>query len=362
MDHRSSFASSSFTHSQSWSDSISTADGAAGSNTSTNPSKVSRPSRSRPLSPQKVPLSSLQSTCEANQGNLGARTGSTAGSLDLNVSQKLAYPDLAASGPAFAVHTLYSLPKTATESSWEATTVSKEDEPGDLGEGNARKAAPVGEQPFRSPLGFHIPPDKLQFALDSAPESKHSYWQSSLYQGPEGGNRRVKVHYCKTRETTESVAQLFVDEEVIGFDIEWMAQAKATDPIKRNISLIQLASEERIALFHIAIYPRAKTIDDFVAPTLKKIMESPEITKVGVAIAGDATRLRKHLNIQCHGLFELSHLYKLVKSSQGGGKVDRRLVSLAQQVKEHLGLPLLKGDVQTSNWGRDLDHAQTQCE
>lgn len=84
----------------------------------------------------------------------------------------------------------------------------------------------------------------------------------------------------------------------------------------------------------------------------------------GVGIKADCTRLRRFLNINSKGLFELSHLYKLVKFSTGDvKKINKMLVSLAQQVQEHLQLPLEKGDVRTGDWSgsQDLNYKQTQC-
>ena len=88
-------------------------------------------------------------------------------------------------------------------------------------------------------------------------------------------------------------------------------------------------------------------------------MESSNITKVGVAIKADCTRLRKFLGIQSQGLFELSHLYRLVKySSTDVTQINRKLVQLAVIVEEHLQLPLWKGEVRGSDWSQSLDHRQ----
>ena len=133
-------------------------------------------------------------------------------------------------------------------------------------------------QRFRSPLGFHIPESKLRDAMLAEPTSTASYWHFTLYQGPGGERDKVKVHYCKSKETTEKIAQLFLDKEVIGFDIEWKPNSSATDGITKNVSLIQIASEERVLLAHVARYPNAaisekeQRVEDFVAPSLKKIM------------------------------------------------------------------------------------------
>ena len=131
---------------------------------------------------------------------------------------------------------------------------------------------------FRSPLGFHIPEPKLRDAMLAGPTSTASYWHFTLYQGPGGDSDKVKVHYCKSKETTEKIAQLFLDKEVIGFDIEWSPNSSADGGITKNVSLIQIASEERVLLAHIARYPNAtisekeQRVGDFIAPSLKRIM------------------------------------------------------------------------------------------
>ena len=131
---------------------------------------------------------------------------------------------------------------------------------------------------FRTPLGFHIPAEKMRTAMLAEPLSSAAYWHYSLYQGPGGDKDKVKVHYCKNKEATEKAAQLFLDEGVLGFDIEWKSNSNSRDGITKNVALIQLASEERVLLAHIAQYPNAaisekqQQVEDFVAPSLKKIM------------------------------------------------------------------------------------------
>lgn len=212
-------------------------------------------------------------------------------------------------------------------------------------------------------LVYQIPEEVMRETMLASLSTGAAYWQYSLYQeGGDPSGDKVKVHYCTSKETTERIAKLFLDKEVIGFDIEWKPQAQVSEGIKKNVSLIQLASEERVALFHIARYSKGDTIDDLLAPSLKKIMESSDITKVGVSVKADCTRLRRFLGIEARGLFELSHLYKLIKHSAGDvKKINKLLVSLAQQVKEHLQLPMWKGDVRSSDWSQKLNYEQIKC-
>ncbi|KAH0559741.1 hypothetical protein GP486_003740 [Trichoglossum hirsutum] len=209
------------------------------------------------------------------------------------------------------------------------------------------------EKASHTSLSYQIPDDVKRKALLASDSSLAAYWNYGLYRGPKG--ERVTVHYCKSKETTERVAQFFLNREVVGFDVEWKPNSRAIDGIKDNVSLIQLATEERIALFHIAQYQKHDTLEDLVAPTLKLIMEDPGTAKAGVAVRGDCTRLKKYLDIDSRGLFELSHLYRQIEAaSTGASNVSKRLVSLARQVEEHLQLPLWKGEVRFSDWTKEL--------
>jgi hypothetical protein len=206
-------------------------------------------------------------------------------------------------------------------------------------------------------LTFQIPPEVYEEIKNS--DEEHSYWSYNLYRGPDGSEHKVTVHYCRSKHTAERVAQYFKDDKVIGFDIEWNPDANRNLGAKQNVSLIQIANERRIALFHVALFAKDGA-DNLVAPTLKSIMEDANIIKVGVAIKADCTRLRKFLGIDSKGIFELSNLHKLVKYSDSGQYklINRRLVNLAMQVKEHLGLPLFKGEVRNSDWSQSLNLEQ----
>lgn len=261
------------------------------------------------------------------------------GILNLHSSQRLSYPDL-------------SLSSFASTSNVEQNS--------EISNSESLRGPLLELDPPQSVSGYHIPDKIMDNAINAGPNSDFSYWKFSLYRGPDGS--KPKVHYCKTKAQSEDVAQLFAREPVIGFDMEWKPSASKAGSITDNVSLIQIASEERIALFHIARFTGSEP-EDFVAPTLRTIVESRDITKVGVAIKGDCTRLRKYLNIHSQGLFELSHLQNVLKSrSEGIVTVSKRLFTLASQVQEHLGLPLKKDHVRTSDWSRDLNHAQIQCE
>jgi hypothetical protein len=212
------------------------------------------------------------------------------------------------------------------------------------------------EQEIHVPLSFQIPQDTLRKAMQSSPNSQASFYSHRLYRGPE--DQMLSVHYCRNMEVAERVAKLLVDKKVLGFDIEWKPWASPKS-IKDNASLVQLASEDRIALFHISLF-QGETPEELLPPTLKTILQSADIIKVGVAIKGDFTRLQNHLGIQARGVFEISRLHNVVEHHASPDKITKRLVSLARQTQQHLQLPLSKGDVRESDWSKELDKEQIQ--
>ncbi|KAI1736243.1 ribonuclease H-like protein [Xylaria scruposa] len=227
----------------------------------------------------------------------------------------------------------------------------------------------VAKEPERKTTDDPPPPvfeykmmDDLFYTAKRSPRgSPESFWSYTQYRyaAGDGSSHRVKVHYCRSRHTMERVCkQYFMDEKVLGFDLEWMADSMKKDGLKKNVSLIQLASPSRIGLFHVALFADS---EDMVGPSFRSIMEDPSVTKVGVSVKGDTTRLRNYLDIQSRGLMELSNLYKLVTYSRTGEyhNINRRLVPMATQVEEYLHLPLFKGqDVRSSDWSRPLDMKQ----
>ncbi|KAF4456226.1 Werner syndrome ATP-dependent helicase like protein [Fusarium austroafricanum] len=251
------------------------------------------------------------------------------------------------------------LPVTETIS--EGTQVAS-DTDGNLVDASKQEAAPAEAvaAPLTS-LDYTIDTDLWDAARRSKAGSHDSFWSYRMYRRilENGEQQKVKVHYCTSRHTMEYVCRhYFAGEKVIGFDLEWLVGRGGSNVNpRRNVSLIQIASPSRIGLFHIALFAG----NDYIAPTFKKIMEDESVTKVGVAIKGDCTRVKNNLGIDSKGILELSHLYKLVKYSKTGelNRINKVMVSLAAQTQEMLGLPLFKGDdVRSSNWMMRLSQDQ----
>ena len=207
-------------------------------------------------------------------------------------------------------------------------------------------------------LDYQIPEATMAEALEAPYESPSSYWSYDKYKSSKGDS--VVLHYCKSREASEKVAQLFLNQPVVGCDIEWKPLSKVgkvTD-IKSNVSVIQLACQDRVGIFQLALH-KGETAEELLAPTLKHILGSPDIIKCGVSIGSDFTRMENFLGIERCATFELSHLHRLVQYGVTSRHlVNKKLVGLAEQTKAHLGLPLYKGDERTSDWSQPLSMEQ----
>lgn len=251
-------------------------------------------------------------------------------------------------------------PAEATQESSTGPTKASEPESEEEEAQPAITNQPSSGPPF-TPLDYKIPEESFNAAVKAAEGTPESFWSYDMYRGPsgdEGGRepeKKVTVHYCISAHTAEKVlSQHFLDEKVLGFDLEWSIEGYKTTSPQKNVSLVQLASQSRVALIHVALF---STNGQLVPPTLKRIMEDPGITKTGVWIKGDCTRLRKYFGIESQGIFELSHLFRQVKYTANGRHdlINKRLVSLADQVKETMHLPMFKGqDVRSSDWSKRL--------
>lgn len=183
------------------------------------------------------------------------------------------------------------------------------------------------------------------------------------YQNPEGGE--IELYYTTTKAESETVAQQFLGEPVLGFDMEWVYdpdRRPESMTLKENVSLIQLASKTKIALFHIALHAETAP-EDLIAPSLKVIIESPHITKAGVSIMhGDFSRLVQFLRLKPQGALELSQLHNLVTNwPYSRNNITTLLCKMDSQVATHLKKKLVKdGGERASNWSQPLTVEQKQ--
>jgi ribonuclease D len=227
-----------------------------------------------------------------------------------------------------------------------------------------KESAELKDGTPRWPLAYKLQPPSqsgqstLQsFGFDSSRPAKKCWWSVKMYRGPD--NKPVQIQYSKTKAESEKLAQQFLNESVVGFDMEWPWRQATRNDLQSKIGLIQVAVADKIALFHIGLHP-GKTIDDIIAPSLRKLIEDPKIGKLGIGVlSADFSRLRKFFHLKPRGAVELSHLYRLTKFGDWKPEyISTKMISLANLVEDQFGYPLYKGDVRTSNWSKPLKQDQ----
>ena len=80
-------------------------------------------------------------------------------------------------------------------------------------------------------------------------QPKSVQFDPSFYKGPQ--NQTPQIFYSDNYADSQRLAQSFLTETVLGFDMEWVWPERETAPLQERIALIQIASEDKIALFHI---------------------------------------------------------------------------------------------------------------
>ncbi|KAK7914696.1 hypothetical protein PG985_012399 [Apiospora marii] len=221
---------------------------------------------------------------------------------------------------------------------------------------------PPAEKPAW-PLSYRLKtpiPKAAPGSYNGSPQQQQlqrQWWHYYRYSNAQG--HKPALVYCTTKEQSQKAAEFFLGLPVVGFDMEWPWDAHKRTGLKNKVALIQLASEGRIALFHIALH-QGTTVDDLIAPALRAVLESPSISKVGVGVMNaDFARLVQFFKLEPKGAFELSHLHNLVQyGDEEYDMITTKLVGLARQVEEHLGLPLWKGKTRTSDWSKPLNRDQ----
>ncbi|WVQ69803.1 uncharacterized protein L199_008024 [Kwoniella botswanensis] len=123
----------------------------------------------------------------------------------------------------------------------------------------------------------------------------------------------------------------------------------------RSISLIQFCDKDLIVLFQLG--------ENGVLPKEAiKLINNPEIYKLGVNIKGDLNRLNDNFsddgNFKPASFLELSRLARMVEPEWRGK--GRRLISLADQCQHFLGKTLNKDEtIRQGNWDGELKEEAT---
>lgn len=188
-------------------------------------------------------------------------------------------------------------------------------------------------------------------------------WRYTNFRGPHG--QPVVVDYCVTYEFAERTAKLFTNKRVIGVDL-WGGKrfvnvedaVREGNSAKRCVPMIAIASEERIALFHLA----SMRFDSYITrlPTLVQILEDPAICKVGENTQAARLRLWTYTGINMDGVVNLNSMYAGSDRSSQKHKIlsshatpplyskpstiyppePQTTMTLSDQLKKHIGQSL----------------------
>ncbi|UZJ52147.1 hypothetical protein CBS101457_001467 [Exobasidium rhododendri] len=139
--------------------------------------------------------------------------------------------------------------------------------------------------------------------------------------------------------------------QVLSFDMEWPATRVAGRP-QGKTSVIQIASPTHLFILQVGGMK-------MLPAEITRIVTDPSIVKCGVAIRGDAIKLRRDFEVAMTNMVELSSMAKLVDADLWKGIFH--LISLRDLCRVYLKRRLKKDlRVRASAWGSSLDEQQTE--
>lgn len=89
---------------------------------------------------------------------------------------------------------------------------------------------------------------------------------------------------------------------VLGFDVEWTVPFLHGEP-QRNVAILQLCSNDDCLIVQLC---HMDTIPD----SLRSLLENESVTKVGVGIAGDCSKLSRDYNLTVNGVVDVSTVFR----------------------------------------------------
>ena len=186
-----------------------------------------------------------------------------------------------------------------------------------------------------SPVTFVGPPKDLK-------QLRYNYDE---YRGPD--SERIPVFYC--RDTLSLAAQLdhFQHNGVIAIDLR---RNRSTPNLPgsfppsyaNDISIITLASESQIIIYHYALMSKiVKRLGTRVPPALHRLFLDPGIIKVGVDMDRLRTRLDWHLAMTTAGTCDIGSLHAMAHPH-----MSHRASGLQSMVQQEFNraLPVLPGE------------------
>jgi ribonuclease D len=169
-------------------------------------------------------------------------------------------------------------------------------------------------------------------AKPEKPKSPYTMTKERIMELPVGGFGG-RIHLVYTKKQAEEAAGNLLRDRILGFDTETKPNFKKGH--KQNpIALIQLATERTAYLFRVN--------ETGMTPGLKRVLESPEILKIGQAMKHELVTMRKELGVTGRGFVDLLHIAH-------GLETDPKSVKGLSAI--FLGIRIIKS-MQVTNWER----------
>lgn len=195
------------------------------------------------------------------------------------------------------------------------------------------------------PVYSMLSPD--QIAVAPKDRSDNHIFSYLLFRGPE--KQEVNLHYIWQIRGAEACAKRFLKCKVVGFDTEFSYGCSG------RVQLIQIASETDIALFHVALLEKenpAKALPN----SLRKIFESPNITKTGSKVELDADKVKKAFRCKVQACVDSKKFLHAVHENEIGEKAG-----LSAMTQRYFGLGLDKDlSNRSGNWSKLLSPKQIE--
>lgn len=182
-----------------------------------------------------------------------------------------------------------------------------------------------------------LPPDSADMtdSAESADVTRGAMAPQEAELPPYRGISLAEVRLVRTPSELDAARAALLAADAVGFDTE----SKPTF-LKGQVSdgphLVQLSTDQLCFLFQIGPAPQP------ALPTLKAVLESPDILKVGFGLSDDVRRLADKLGI------EAQHVVDLSVALRGGQRND---LGAKTAVAKFFGQKLQKSKkISTTNW------------
>jgi ribonuclease D len=164
------------------------------------------------------------------------------------------------------------------------------------------------------------------------PKSPHTITKEQLMELPVGGFRG-EIILIYTKKKAEDAAENLLRHEVLGFDTETKPVFKKGQR-QNPIALIQLSTERTAYLFRVN--------ETGMTPGLRRVLESPDILKVGQALKYELATMKRELGVKGAGFIDMLDIAHKLETEP---KSVRGLAAL------FLGIRIIKS-MQVTNWER----------